>query len=563
MRTLRDIFNRSYKEVTKAGKIAVLAYISVLVMASILDSLLLILLSKWMTDLNFAKNELSFELLIATIVVLLGKPILVTYLNVVISRKLADEETEISSRFLKVAMASQWRTDEKLKSGEFLNLVTDGPSAIVRGILIRGCIAIAGVTNILVIFLTVLYIDAISSMIFGLYVVGVSFLANTYFTKLVGQLGDDKRFANEYQIDITTKGIALSKVLKLMNSRSFFSHFRRHRYHLSRLGAKSEVLSQLPRAFFEFFAGFLVVVLIVNYKYELGFFALNIVVFGAAAFRIMPLMSQIQAVAIQMSIEKSNAEQCLEMMNKSGANRQTLNGIFDELDSDVIVELKNVSYRYKDSFVDALDCIDLTIREGESIAVIGISGSGKSTLLDLLNGSIMPSSGMISWNDGFIGKIGFLPQISVAAGIKLGNSIALEWDDEQIDKNRIDSLMADLKKLKLFDQQDFDQEKLDSELSVGQMQVIGLMRTAYMEPAFLILDEPTSALDAGSQSEVMALLKTMKMRGKIIVAHRLETIGECSRVICLESGRIIADGTYMQVETSLQNILNYIDPDTI
>ena len=96
-----------------------------------------------------------------------------------------------------------------------------------------------------------------------------------------------------------------------------------------------------------------------------------------------------------------------------------------------------------------------------------------------------------------------MPQNNIATGLKVANSVALEWDFDQIDQKRIYDLFNDIKKMKMFHLLDLDGETKDSELSVGQLQVIGLLRAVYRNPEFLILDEPTSALDEESQTEVM------------------------------------------------------------
>jgi len=559
---LNTTFVASYKTVSKSGKIAIATYVIALVITSLLDSALLVLLSWMMSDSVEGAINLSDSSTFAILIIVLGKPVVVTYINRYIFLRLANEETKIASLLMKTAMDRQWGTDKQLQHGAFLNLVTEGPSAVIRGILMRGCIAISSSINILIVFLTVFYIDAFSALAFAAYAIAIASIANHHFSQKVKYIGDEMRIAVETQIDLTTRGIALSKVFKIMQSKSYMGNFSDQRSLISKLGAKSEVLSQLPRAFFEFFLGLLVVIITVIYKTDLGIFKLNLVVFAAAAFRIFPLFSQLQAVAIQMSIERSNAQRCLDALVENGDNIHSLDVQNFDLDAAVVVQLDSVSYRYQEAALEAIDRISLTIKEGDTLAVIGRSGSGKSTLIDMLIGAVKPSTGRIIWNENYVGKIGFLPQISIATGLKVANSIALEWKIDQIDQKRIDDLLIDVKKMKMFDQHDFNDKKKDSELSVGQLQVIGLMRAVYRSPEILILDEPTSALDEESQIEIMRFVDTMNIKVKVVVAHRLATIRSSSRIICMEAGKIIADGTFDEVIKSIPNIENYIESET-
>lgn len=563
MNGLNATFFASYKVVSKSGKVAICAYIVALIITSLLDSVLLILLSGMMSDSVDGAMNLSDSIFIAILMIVLGKPVVVTYLNKYIFFRLANEETKIATQLMKLAMDSQWGTDRQLQHGAFLNLVTEGPSAVIRGILMRGCIAIASSVNIFIVFLTVFYIDFLSALAFATYAIAIVLIANHYFAQGVKNVGDEKRIAVETQIDLTTRGIALSKIFKIMRSRSYLENFRDQRSLISELGAKSEILSQLPRAFFEFFLGLLVVFITIIYKTDIGFFELNPIVFGAAAFRIFPLFSQLQAVAIQMSIEKSNAERCLAVIIENIEKTDASVASNYELESDVVVRLDNVSFRYQEAAINAIDGVCLTIKEGDSLSIIGRSGSGKSTLIDLLIGAVKPSTGTVNWNERYNGRIGFLPQTNIATGLKIANSVALEWDFDQIDSKRIYDLFNNIKKMKMFDQHDFDDETKDSELSVGQLQVIGLLRAVYRNPEFLILDEPTSALDEESQTEIIRFVETMDIKAKLVVAHRLATIKSSSRIICLEAGKILADGTIEEVLKLIPNIESYIESGNI
>lgn len=207
-------------------------------------------------------------------------------------------------------------------------------------------------------------------------------------------------------------------------------------------------------------------------------------------------------------------------------------------------------YGKGDGQVAALKGIDLTINDGEMVAIIGKSGSGKSTLLNIIGGLDKPTDGKIFYNDKEIGKlndtelsefrlknIGFvfqffdlIPELTAEENILLPARLAKHSSENA------DSLYSALdisERIKHY----------PAELSGGQQQRAAIARALINSPDVLLCDEPTGNLDKKSGEEVMALLKRLnKEQGKIviIVTHDREIAEECQRVIEIGDGRIIA-----------------------
>jgi cobalt/nickel transport system ATP-binding protein len=229
--------------------------------------------------------------------------------------------------------------------------------------------------------------------------------------------------------------------------------------------------------------------------------------------------------------------------------------------SEAIFRLKDVSYSYLDKF-PALDEVNLSIRQGEQIAVLGANGSGKSTLLKLLNGLIFPTSGMIKafgqilaeeTLDGgneefaqyFRKKIGFLfqdPDVqlfcpTVFDEIAFG-PLQLDIPTEEVSK-RVEDVMEMLEIEDLKDRAPYT-------LSGGEKKKVAIASILSVNPDILLLDEPTSELDPRTQRWLVELLLELRNAGKtiIIATHDLDVVKEiANRIVVLDEGhKIAADG---------------------
>ena len=198
--------------------------------------------------------------------------------------------------------------------------------------------------------------------------------------------------------------------------------------------------------------------------------------------------------------------------------------------------------------VVALKGIDLTINDGEMVAIIGKSGSGKSTLLNLIGGLDVPTEGKIYYNETEIGKmndtelskfrlnnVGFvfqffdlIPELTAEENILLPSKLAKKKENSADD---IYSALDISDRIKHY----------PAELSGGQQQRAAIARAMINSPDVLLCDEPTGNLDKRSGEEVMALLKTLNEQGKtvIIVTHDEDVAAKYGRVIEISDGEIV------------------------
>lgn len=221
------------------------------------------------------------------------------------------------------------------------------------------------------------------------------------------------------------------------------------------------------------------------------------------------------------------------------------------------IEFRNIFFSYptRGEF-PVFSGLDLTIGEGESVALVGSSGSGKSTVAALLLRLYEPQSGEIVCNGINIAEmsarwlrrqIGTVSQEPVLMSTSIRDNIAYGRPDASFEevKKAAESAYAH-HFIEAFPER---YETLVGErgvqLSGGQRQRIAIARAMLKDPAMLILDEATSALDAESEDLVQeALTNLMRGRTVLVIAHRLSTVSGCDRVVVLEKGEIVQQGRH-------------------
>ena len=231
--------------------------------------------------------------------------------------------------------------------------------------------------------------------------------------------------------------------------------------------------------------------------------------------------------------------------------------LMSNIEGDIIFQ--NVSFSYNDEKI-SLNNINLTIKQGETIALVGSTGSGKTTLINLLIRFYNPTNGKILINNKDINSFdleSFRSNFSlVDQNVRLFNdTISGNIAFGQKDKMTMDSIVDAAKISNSMEFIDKLDDKFESDigedgvtLSGGQRQRLSIARAIAKDSPILILDEATSALDSSTEKLVQSAINKMQQgRTTIIIAHRLSTIQNADRIIVLKDGEIIEQGSHNEL----------------
>ncbi len=218
-----------------------------------------------------------------------------------------------------------------------------------------------------------------------------------------------------------------------------------------------------------------------------------------------------------------------------------------------VLETKDLKKYYGsgDTQVKALDGVDLTVENGEFVAIVGTSGSGKSTLLHMLGGLDRPTGGsvLVEGRDIFAlkdeeltifrrRKIGFVFQsYNLVPVLSVYDNIVLPI---QLDGGRVDETYVDQVIEALGLEQKLD--RLPNQLSGGQQQRVAIARALATKPAILLADEPTGNLDSRTSQDVLSLMKTTGQKfaqTMVMITHNEEIAQLADRIVRIEDGRIV------------------------
>ena len=230
------------------------------------------------------------------------------------------------------------------------------------------------------------------------------------------------------------------------------------------------------------------------------------------------------------------------------------------------IEFKDVSFKYKSRDTMILNHLNLTIRENEMIGIVGESGCGKSTILKLLMRLYAPCGGEIDWDGvnvsdlsthwireqiSYVAQEPVLFSSTIRENLLYGREGASEAEMVEAAKRvEADSFIRQFPK-----GYDTYVGELGTSLSGGQKQRIAIARALLRHPRIVVLDEATSALDSQSEEIVQRAIEAIREENKakgsglsiVVVAHRLSSIRVCDRIVVMEEGHVVEEGTHEEL----------------
>jgi ATP-binding cassette subfamily C protein len=224
------------------------------------------------------------------------------------------------------------------------------------------------------------------------------------------------------------------------------------------------------------------------------------------------------------------------------------------------LEFQGVTFSYSGAEITAIEDVSFTAKKGEKTAIVGPSGAGKSTIFELATGFVRPAHGFVqvygqdptSLVRSRPGILGVVPQRPHLISGTLAQNVSLDFEEAPEESRVRDCLeKAQLSHILAWDAAGLNMEMSSDSgrLSGGEIQRLGIARALYRNPDFIFLDEATSALDAKTEDEVTQAIDALsESLGVILIAHRLSTVMNADKIIYLDKGKVVTQGTFAELK---------------
>lgn len=471
------------------------------------------------------------------------------------------QKKEIFARYLNCKYEDYLQKNPSQLIG-LINVGVPETTSLVEQILI----IIREIFLIFIVIVSIFLIDPVSTVItffcFIFFIVIFYSLTNQ-LSSWRGKLSYILSIKNLKVIDETFN---LIKEIRLYNKRHFFFNLFADQIEVAeKQKLYNSVLSVTPRYIIEI--GLLLIIFLILFFFNFILGDLNkslpvITFISVAAIRLIPAFRMIASSINHINFRSAHLSSVLlELKNLQKENYHNKENHDDEKNFNFKNQIKisNVKFKYKEHKNDSLNIKNIEIKKGEKIGIIGQSGSGKTTFINVLLGFLDPYSGEILVDGKNIHKnifnwskiIGYVPQEINFLDDKISKNIALGIDENKIDKDKLENAI-NVSNLKEFVKNKKD--GLDTiignnalKVSGGQRQRIGIARALYGEPQILILDEATNSLDRENEIDIINEIISIKNLTSIIIAHRVESLKKCDKIIVFEKGEITNQGKFDEV----------------
>jgi ATP-binding cassette subfamily B protein len=342
----------------------------------------------------------------------------------------------------------------------------------------------------------------------------------------------------------------------------FVSLYRRADSNLKNAEASNSFIEGSPRFIMESLGIILIAVLAYLLSFYMGGVGNSIPLLGAMALgaqRLLPALQQGYNAITSINGHYASLHEVVSLLQGAEKldNALCLNSTPIVFESNI--ELKNIYFRYSDQSDWVLKGVNLKVKKGQKIGIVGYTGGGKSTLMDILMGLLKPTKGelivdgialdqdkILGWHK----NISHVPQMIFLTDGSIAENIALGLKEYDLLKIKDAAKKASI--AEFIDSIPTDYDTLVGErgiaLSGGQRQRIAIARALYKDNPILVFDEATSALDNQTEGEVMNAIDALDDQKTVfLIAHRLTTVQNCDFIIVLKDGKIIDSGTYSQL----------------
>lgn len=425
-------------------------------------------------------------------------------------------------------------------------------STEVVGVIVRESLAVVALLAVL------LYMSWQLTLIV-LLMLPLSVLSGRYFVRRLRRINRGKIGLNAELTRVVTEGIAGQRVIKLFDGYvRELARFGDVNASLRRFGMRAASADAAMSPISQFFVAVSVAIVVAVALYQANHEGLTVgsfAAFMAALGQIFDPLKRLTNIAGTTQRMLISAESVFDLIDTPVESDTGTRDVAGRLQGRV--EFRSLTHRFADAGRDTLSAVSLTVEVGQTVALVGRSGSGKTTLVNMLPRFIEPTSGQVLIDGidvrefrlrALRSQLSLVSQDVVMFEGTIAENVAYGVQGDVAESRIRDALQA----ASLLDFVESLPEGLHTQvgsnastLSGGQRQRLAIARALIKDAPILILDEATSALDNESERQVQASLeRLMTGRTTLVIAHRLSTVQKADRIVVLDQGRIVEQGTH-------------------
>jgi ATP-binding cassette, subfamily B, bacterial PglK len=474
---------------------------------------------------------------------------------------IAASAARAAERLFSHYLAADYLFHLKRRSASLIQSVTRATNVAFQ-LVVASMLHIVAETATIAALLVVLAVTAPPQVLGGVALVMAIFAIPVVASRRLWlRFGERQKALEEQQLHILQQSLGAIKEVKIAGREAFFeSRLRAARRALAAVTQRRAWIATALRLGVEtiLIVCMLGVVLLVTLRGSSGSDTVSLLaLFAYAGFRVVPSANRIMLNTGLLREGQAFVNDALadfKALRTAPTRAHGPEPIVEFADSLVC---EDVSFAYDVDGPRALSNVNLRIKPGESIGIVGPTGAGKSTLVDVLLGLLRPTTGRVLLDGADLAGlerawqrlVGYVPQDPYVLDDTVRRNIAFGVPDTQIDEHRLAracslAQLEDVVRI-LPDGLDTWLGEKGTRLSGGQRQRVAIARALYAEPAVLVFDEATAALDNQTEREVTRAIAALHgTRTLIVIAHRLSTVQGCDRLIFLQEGRVAVTGAY-------------------
>ena len=510
---------------------------------------------------DMSRYELIIALAVSLMVIYVLKNLYLTFMYHRIFSFIKDGIADTSARMFSLFIKAPYDIFMERDTAELERIVRSDVEGMYR--VLKPLLQILSEVMICVILGALLFITDWKMSLFLVLFIGI---IDGFFIlrskKMVARLGDEDIEARTLMMRDVMSAFGGIKELKILGTEDYFTNlYTSDRRHAADCEGKQQFYIQIPRLLTETVCviALMIIMLAVTVSgRDINTMIPVFAVFAVAAFRLLPSVGKINGFINEIAFNRPSLESLckeLDMIKEfaetsekrkdSDVPAQTVQTVIEK------IEFKNVSFKYSRG-AEILKNVNLEIKKGETIGVVGKSGAGKTTFVDLLMGLLTAESGEICINDVNIDSvrrtwmmsIGYVPQDIYLANSTVLENVAFGTEAEEIDRDRVREALVLAQAYDFVEKMDKGMDTLIGErgvrLSGGQRQRLGIARALYRKPEVMIFDEATSSLDNNTEDAFIEAVSSLKGSHTIImIAHRVETLAICDRIYEVRDGSVV------------------------